>query len=361
MDQLLSRQRLRILFLYNHCWQHEVDNWHKGMVPSHRMFGLIELRAMGHTCNIVEPPAFARRFILGRFWRFYQVLFLLRHQRDYDCVVATHEAAAWPALLIRRMGLVSKPVVVLSVALLHPRNNRGLRKIAWSWLIRKAGLIISYASRQAELTAVIFKVPRERSIFLHFGVDVEFFKPQSGDEPIKDSVISAGTNDGKDFPTLICALPSDLRLTIVTDSLNAALAKQAIREGQQISFWHDVPITKLREMYRHATLHVIPLRESEFSSGQTVLLENMALGKAVIISDTAATRDYVRDGSTAVVVPPGDSEKLREAIIKLLKDPSRRAYIGRTASSAVRSYFTTANFAQALERELHRVIGQSRN
>lgn len=57
----------------------------------------------------------------------------------------------------------------------------------------------------------------------------------------------------------------------------------------------------------------------------------MSLGKACVVTDTPAMREYVTDGVTAVLVPPHDPAALRSAVDALLADDERRTSIGAAA------------------------------
>jgi glycosyltransferase involved in cell wall biosynthesis len=78
------------------------------------------------------------------------------------------------------------------------------------------------------------------------------------------------------------------------------------------------------------------------------LLENMALGRAVIVSDVSGIRDYVEPGVTAIVVPPGDVAALRKAIEAVFADPAAAARIGNAAAEAVRRRYSAGRFAARL-------------
>ena len=62
-------------------------------------------------------------------------------------------------------------------------------------------------------------------------------------------------------------------------------------------------------LLRDSTFWVVPLKPVRYASGQSVLLQGMARGKAVVITDGPGVRDYVRDGETAVLVPPNDAPR----------------------------------------------------
>lgn len=354
---------LRILFLYNADWTREIDDVARGKVPSHRLFGLSELKLLGYQAFACPAPA-SIRLALKRpaLWRVYQAIFARLQQQQIDCIVATHEAAALPVLLLKRLGFLRTPIVILSVALLHPRNMRGVRGKLWRWALPTADTVICYASAQVDWLVAEFALAAERVAFVPFGVDVDYFprtEPKPHRAPADSDVISVGANEGKDFPTLLAALPGGVRMTIVTDDYNAnQIAKThnaAVMVGR-VRVFKAVPIDRLRSLYDEAAFHVIPLLETRFSSGQTVLLENMAMGRVVIVTDTSATRDYALHDVTALTVRPGDVEQLRQRIEALLKDPERFRCVGEGAAARVRECFSARRTARRIADLIERLV-----
>ncbi len=59
------------------------------------------------------------------------------------------------------------------------------------------------------------------------------------------------------------------------------------------------------------------------------ILEAMAMGLPVIATDIRGAREEVRDGISGLLVNVGDSESLAAALVSLLRDPERRARMGR--------------------------------
>ena len=70
-----------------------------------------------------------------------------------------------------------------------------------------------------------------------------------------------------------------------------------------------------------------------------VLLEAMALGKAVVSSRVGGTQDVVVEGETGLFVPPRDPEALAAAMRKLLDDPDLRSRMGTAGRSRVEREF----------------------
>jgi glycosyltransferase involved in cell wall biosynthesis len=58
------------------------------------------------------------------------------------------------------------------------------------------------------------------------------------------------------------------------------------------------------------------------------LMEALVLGIPVVATDVGGTGEIVTDGRDAVLVPPGDPERLAAALIALVGDPERRRRIG---------------------------------
>ncbi|QOZ68997.1 glycosyltransferase [Bradyrhizobium arachidis] len=81
-----------------------------------------------------------------------------------------------------------------------------------------------------------------------------------------------------------------------------------------------------------------------------VQLEAMAAGRPVVNTalDTAVPR-VARHGMEAITVPPGDAEKLGEAIDTLIRDPERRRRMGLSARTRALSRYSATAFKQGME------------
>jgi len=79
-------------------------------------------------------------------------------------------------------------------------------------------------------------------------------------------------------------------------------------------------------------------------------LEAMAAGRPVVNTalDTAVPR-VARHGMEAITVPPGDAEKLGEAIDTLIRDPERRRRMGLAARTRALSRYSATAFKQGME------------
>ena len=69
-----------------------------------------------------------------------------------------------------------------------------------------------------------------------------------------------------------------------------------------------------------------------------VLLEAMAAGKPVIGADIPGYRDVIEDGETGILVPPGQTGMLADAISRLVEDTGERSRMGENGRRKAREY-----------------------
>jgi glycosyltransferase involved in cell wall biosynthesis len=88
-------------------------------------------------------------------------------------------------------------------------------------------------------------------------------------------------------------------------------------------------------------------------------LEAMASGLAVIATRVPGHQDVVIDGTTGLLVPPGDDAAMSVAIESLLGDPGRRRRMGQAGRERVRKEFTEQSMV-AKTAEVYRAAAASR-
>ena len=63
---------------------------------------------------------------------------------------------------------------------------------------------------------------------------------------------------------------------------------------------------------------------TSFSEGLSItILESMKYGVPVVVTDVGGNREIVSNGRTGFLVPPGDSQKFADAVIRMLRDKAR--------------------------------------
>jgi glycosyltransferase involved in cell wall biosynthesis len=157
-------------------------------------------------------------------------------------------------------------------------------------------------------------------------------------------VLSLG-HSGRDYPTLLKSIAGEELPVVLAIKDRTDLGGYAVPENVTVRYRTSEAETD--RLIDGASLIVLPLRDSDQSAGQSVLLRSMAWGKAVIITKTSGIRDYVQDRETAIFVAPGDSLALRSAILELWNSPEQRSRIGNNAAKRQRQEF---DFPQLTKR-----------
>jgi glycosyltransferase involved in cell wall biosynthesis len=351
---------MRILYLYTKDWSREIADYYRGVVPSHRIFGFAELRDMGHqpvVCSL--PERFKKWKDNALFWKLYQLWFALTSKGRTDCVFAINEAAIVPLLVFKRLGLYRRPVIIFNTGLMHPRNRSGLRRRFWGWILPCAEAVVSQTKMELESVPREFGLALDRQFLIHMLVDTKFFKPEPA-APKADYCLSVGTNEAKDFPTLLKAFPRDRKLIVVTDAYNAAIIERHREPGMPVEVLQAVPIAKLRSMYREARVIINPLAETDYGSGHTVVLENMVLGNPVIVTKVGGMIDYYEEDVSAISVLPNNVEDMRAKITAYLEAPEKFAHVGSRAQEWVRR-FSSEEFARRVVAIAEGLLGREKS
>jgi glycosyltransferase involved in cell wall biosynthesis len=79
-----------------------------------------------------------------------------------------------------------------------------------------------------------------------------------------------------------------------------------------------------------------------------VIVEGMACGRAVVVSEGGGARELIAIGTDALGHPPGDADALADCIIRLATDSNLRLSLGQAARSAAERRFDRARFATEL-------------
>ncbi len=99
------------------------------------------------------------------------------------------------------------------------------------------------------------------------------------------------------------------------------------------------------------------LVQSSLGEGLSItLLEAMLRGKAVIATDVGASAELVKDRETGLLIRPGSSKELYEAMRLFAKDPDLRRRCGANAAELVRSRFTVEQMVGSYRKLYSEVI-----
>jgi len=112
-----------------------------------------------------------------------------------------------------------------------------------------------------------------------------------------------------------------------------------------------VPAADVPRYLAAADVCLITSPENEFFANETSpmkLFEYMCAGRAIIASDLPSTREVVRHGESAYLVPPSDPVVLAAALLALRDDPALRQKLGANARALAANYTWQTRAARIL-------------
>ncbi len=159
-----------------------------------------------------------------------------------------------------------------------------------------------------------------------------------------------GTNPFKDYRTLVDALPvitgaRDAQVQFVAlggEPSSDAASPAASTEVLHRPFMSDP--AKIAHYLRAADVYVHAARAENLP---LTIIEAMSCGTPVVASRVGGVPELVEDGTTGLLVSPGDPKILGDAVASLLADAARRESFSRAGVALVRQNFTLQRQADA--------------
>ena len=276
-------------------------------------------------------------------WLFSAVLPLLRRQmregRDFDLIDAHYfyPDGVAAVLLGRALG---RPVVVTARGddldlIAHFAIPR--RWICWA-ANHAEGLVTVSSGLQRRLTALGTAPGRVR--MLRNGVDLAVFRPLDRDATRRALGLSrptllavANLVPKKRHRLIVDALPelSGVDLVIVGEGPERGAIEARAREhrvSNRVRLLGHIPQGRLPEIYSAADLLVLPSRREGWPN---VLLESMACGTPVVVSDFPGVDDIVAAPEAGCILDESTPSRLAETIREVLAAPPARTATRRYA------------------------------
>jgi len=337
-----------------------------GALERYRLYGLDELEARGHAaCHNLDraaPPAWARaagnaaKRVLERAGGyggdFATVVGSLRVANGSDVVLSTVDTVGIPLMLLGRSGRLRSPLVYTAIGLperLAQLRTERLRRL-YARALASAAAVLAYSDREAqELRSYLSDHGEATNVeFVPFGVDEQAFRPVN--TPSSVDVVMAGADPHRDvdlFLHLAAETPARSFHLVTT----AERARTLVSTPGNLEIEVDVPLEVVRSRLEAARVVALPVLDNTYSGATTVLLQAMALGKAVVVTRTQAIASGygLSDGDNCRLVEPGDSAGFGRAVQSVLRDEWHARSLGARARRTVESGLTWDRYVDRIE------------
>jgi len=268
----------------------------------------------------------------------------------YGTVLLMSERVAIPYLMLCRVFGKRARALMISMHS-SQKQARVFRGLNLSGQLDGA---ISFTPAQRRFLTNEMRLSANVISYIPYCVDTEFFTPGESENSEYGYVMSAGGVPGRDYGTFLEAVSGiDCEVRIVCGGRPyGRKTSSGLRiDSERIQVISNIPSTVMRDVYRDATLVVVPLAEGrDDAAGSTVLLEAMSMAKCVVVSASPGIKPYIASDNNAVLVPPGRADLLKGAIVRLLQNSKERELRGGNARAFVRDNCDVTSYAQRLAR-----------
>lgn len=293
---------------------------------------------------------------------FSPLIFKALKKLQYD-VVHAHTPRKLPAESVAAFKLLRKrnmPFIV-SIRLINvslPSLLRGIsdtyRKTIERMMFHLADKIAVQTLSNRRLLIEQCGVNQDKIVIIPNGVDTETFDP--GTVPLlakhsevegKHVIISAGRlTSQKGFEYLIKALPSikaELSDVVIAFAGSGPLKESLVRLARDLGvddsvmFIGNVSHDEMPAFLASGDVFVLPSLSESFPN---IMLEAMAMQRAMVATRVGVIPETLEDGYTASLVNPGNPHELSKSILALLSDDSLRRKMGYNARDLVEKEYS---------------------
>lgn len=279
----------------------------------------------------------------------FQTLRVLPGINKYDVVLSMSTMNGLTLSFFQKLsgGLIKPKHVIIDIALLRLLNKENKLNVKLAkFILSPAEKILCYSSIQKEALIDLLGF-KDKIKFIPFGIETSKFSTEKS-RP-ENYIICAGRAE-RDYNTLLNAIKDiDIELKIITGEDPISKNKGIPNAFNDVEVLKDVSFEEYKKLTLGSLFVVLPLEDTWYPTGQTVLLESMAMGKAVITTKTSGTIDYIEDGKTGLFVNPYDVPDLKEKINLLLGDPEKSGKIGFESKKFVEESFTLENVGKNIK------------
>ncbi|MBI2939660.1 MAG: glycosyltransferase family 4 protein [Chloroflexi bacterium] len=119
------------------------------------------------------------------------------------------------------------------------------------------------------------------------------------------------------------------------------------------------PRDQLPDYFAAADVALYPLDDTLLNRTKcpVKLLDLLLAGVPVVADAVGQASEYIADGTTGMLVPPGDVEAMAAAAVRLLEDPALRLGVGQAARTASRRQWNWARWVEVVAAGLRQAGG----
>lgn len=263
-------------------------------------------------------------------------------------------------LFFKLLGKLNNKIFLI-VQGLHDRyryfQGNKLLILFYKKLLSKATLILVFSKYERRLLIKRFQLKPKKVNVFYFGVDLNYWdKNRVADkEKSGEFVLTVGNDLYRDYQLLLNSYNLALPLKIITKSLKAKHFKNLPKATFQ--HYQEISNETLRKLYHQAKFVIVPLKNTEATSGLSVVLQAFAMGKAVLLAKTPAMQEFFKDYKHVLYYQIGKPASLREKLRELSNNQKLQDKLAKNGRKIVEEKFNSQNMGRNLLRIIKNYLG----
>ena len=289
----------------------------------------------------------------------WQAIKAFSKRKKYDVVISHGAQSGMVYALLNTITFSKKPLhIIIDIGAMNGGRQRLLENSLIAFALKSKPTIICHSRVIIQNYLHTYKQLVKNARFIAFGIDADDFNPQKAVDS-SNYILSFGAAK-RDYATLIQAwagVESNHKLRIIGLPENNPLT-HGIKNVEVIE---RVSIAELKSHIANAQFVVISLPVFNYSYGQMSFLQSMSMGKAVIVTRTPSSIDYLQHGQGALLTKPYDSDDMREKISYLINDAAALKVLSDQARPYVLSHFSEQKMAEDMHQFIQQQLALNRS
>ncbi|MFT3894475.1 MAG: glycosyltransferase family 4 protein [Anaerolineales bacterium] len=198
-----------------------------------------------------------------------------------------------------------------------------------------------------------YSCPATKIVCAYAGSNAVHHEPQIDlDRYKKKNILFVGIDwERKGGPDLIQAF----KLTLQThpDATLTIVGCSPLIDSPNCHVIGRIPVDAVNQYYREASIFCLPTHLEPFG---IAFIEAMASKLPIVATNVGAIPDFVNDGVTGFLVPPGNEKSIANALTALLSDPKKMQEFGEKGYELARSRYTWLAVGKLMKSHINNVL-----
>lgn len=356
----------KVLFLYKTPRKHVYRDWRSGKGPDTILYGANNLETLGYNVDIFDisfsklnplrwlfyPLQFIAAKRTGLGFNLGQAVTLLPLLNRYDVIFSTIDSAGLPLLLLKKIGLVKKPIIYMSIDFAFRLEDNNKWPFIWykNLLTYADAIICNYVEEKKILDKYNKKV-----YFIKVGVDKHYYNNDKKNNTVKRNIklLAFGRDRDRDYLSFVSAVKN---LNVLSQIVCSPSNMINIKLADNIKVFYDLSPQELRKKIFEASIIVIPINNVKRSGGHLSLLDSLMGGKPVVVaSNNGITKTYnFKNGQDCLFYQPGNIMDLKSKIKLLIKDTKLASNLALNGRKKAEKY-STVMYAKEIDKIIRKI------